>query len=239
MDIFSNYDHNFWGDIATWVGSVGSILAFFTAAIVFLFDRRSNKRNFSHVEAQIRMAIEQLDIQKFQIESEQASKIGVWFELQRIDEQSEFYGEHERDLVSRWRSVSARMRRGAAPGSEADVAEYIALKAIFGEAGPSKACWVLAVAQNSSDLPVYEFKVRLTGMFRGQSTDAEALSLPIFAPTSGKTSLKVSPKGEPLILPEADQQAFLTLAQPVVIFRDRSGIGWKRDGRGKLAKLSP
>lgn len=238
MEFLANYDYQFWGNIAAWVGSIGSILAFFTAAIVFLFDRRSIRRNFSQVEAQLSMALEQLEIQKFQIESEQASKIGVWFELQKVDEQSDFYGPHERELVSRWQSVSARMRSDMTQGTETAVADYKALRATYGEAGPSKAYWVVAMIQNNSDFPVYELKVRLTGKVLDQSMNEEALSLLIFAPTASKIPIKVSLNGEPLILSQADEQAFLAQIQTIVTFRDNSGIAWKREGGGKLTRSS-
>ena len=229
------YDVELGGDIATWAGAVGTIIAVIAAALVFRFESRLTRRSLDQTEQEIRTTVEQWELQRFLAASDQASKVSGWPDVYKFGEKSEHLEASDEALVDQWKTVTARMRTG----DPAAVQVYDTMQNAYGIEGPVSSSWAMLICENRSQLPVYDVVARIHQLNVDGWVELSVQEWPIWTPDRERMEARIrNNQGHAFCIHEQVGKDFIASTRVELNFTDAAGRRWKRDLQGQLTLIA-
>ena len=236
----AHYNPDLGGNIATWVGAIGSMLTVAVAAFVFIKEGRQTRRAIQQTEKQVATATEQWELQRFQNASEQAARVSGWVDVCKAGSKPELVVERDHQLSADWVAATEKMKhlQGTHEGAEQTVRSFEIMERAYGPSGPSSALWAILICENKSALPVYDV-VATVFEHSGDGWDELCrFQWPIWTPDTPRIESRlVGSDGQETYVRLDLGETFVSAARVEMTFTDSTGRRWMRHRLGYLSQL--
>lgn len=217
-----------WGDVASWVQAIGSILAVLIAVIVYLRQSQASTAALQNGLDQLALAQSAFERQVEDQSRGQASMVAAWLEAvepgprsshlwtpsdQALEERREKALESLRSSFERPKSFSTASR-----ATGLDLVEDVP--------------WLVVAWQNLSAQPVFDIDVSVSSV-SGEHVAPNEMRWGSWPPAKETRLARVIFEGRGVVVEKSATLASFTVR---IAFTDASGIRWTRNDRGGLER---